>query len=400
MNYKNLCDNYKNKKFSIKFLKKYKIVNSDIGLREIGLGGSSAIFLTLNGKNKLFIKIIPVEKFINMKIRPNYYYYEVKILQFLTRKYLLNSRTPHIAILYNFQFNSNLTDIVEYIINKKKCLTLDEKLTSVKKQSFFAVTMCNLLEKIKYNIIANNYYTMFIEYCNYNLSSFLHTEMTKLVKSGNTDFMCYRLDKIMFEIIFTLAIIQKDYDGFIHGDLFCRNVMILISNKKQNNNYIEYNYGYKKFYIPDDGFITKIIDFGKSIIANKLVDNTYNLFKKYNDYYKFNPFNHKVDIYNLLHDIYDGENLNNNSLMYYKNILKISSKKFQPIRNTLFKFINLNIIDKINKNNRILLNSLWNIDSVKIIEKCVKTPHDYIMSNTFDRFSTLPKNGIIVSIYK
>ena len=46
----------------------------------------------------------------------------------------------------------------------------------------------------------------------------------------------------MFQIIFTLAIIQEKYPSFVHHDFFLRNILGKIIYEYEDNDYAEYNY--------------------------------------------------------------------------------------------------------------------------------------------------------------
>ena len=70
------------------------------------------------------------------------------------------------------------------------------------------------------------------------------------------------IDRISFQTIFTLAIILDKYPTFVHNDFFLRNILGTIENKYEMNEYVEYNFKGKKFYLHANGFYIKINDFG------------------------------------------------------------------------------------------------------------------------------------------
>ena len=109
-----------------------------------------------------------------------------------------------------------------------------------------------------------------------------------------------------------------------------------------------------------------------------------------------NPFHLKSDIFNLLHDIYDGQNLGSISIKEYARIYKLKHSRMVPITNFMNKFIQTNIIDKINIKNRELLNETWNIDQIKILEKSIQTPDQYLSKTIFESYQQLPEDGIII----
>jgi hypothetical protein len=99
---------------------------------------------------------------------------------------------------------------------------------------------------------------------------------------------------LLFQILHTLATIQKEYNGFSHNNLLLKNVGIYL--KKQNNNYTEYE-GFKndKFYVPNPGFDVKITNFEYSSIP-----------KFYENKSTKNQFNSYYDIFTFLNDMLEG----------------------------------------------------------------------------------------------
>ena len=99
---------------------------------------------------------------------------------------------------------------------------------------------------------------------------------------------------LLFQVIHTLAVLQKEFIGFQHNNLLLTNIFVYL--KKTNDDYVEYD-GFKndKFYLPNIGFDIKITNFEKSIIP-KYYDN-----KKYkpNQYYDLYTFMNEL----LLNDI-------------------------------------------------------------------------------------------------
>lgn len=371
-----------------------------------GHGGSKNIILIAKNKNNIdiIVKIIPDSIYKNTKIKPNADQLEIKFYQFFTQKYILTDKTPHIVGIYNNQFCPDISKILINIKQKdKKCATYEEILS--KKTNYTNNRICDLLLQKQMKIIDSTFNILLLEYCYGELSVFLKWNLNQInISKGRnainavTDFI-YELTRILFQIIFTLAIIQNDYPGFLHGDFFVRNILLSLENTYKKNQYVSYHFMQRVFYLPANGIYAKINDFGMSIIANEIQNNTYELEKVSNGYIHKNPFNNKSDIFNLLHDIYDGQDLGNQSLLSLAYSLKISSEKMKPILDTINKFINIKTIDKLNKNNRMLLNQTWNIDKVSILEKTILTPKEYLIKNYFDIFQELPENSEIVKSF-
>jgi hypothetical protein len=90
---------------------------------------------------------------------------------------------------------------------------------------------------------------------------------------------------LLFQVIHTLAVLQKEFTGFKHNNLLLKNIFVYL--KKNENIYNEYD-GFKndKFYLPNFGFDIKITNFEKSIIP-KYYENEKNDKNEYYDLYTF-----------------------------------------------------------------------------------------------------------------
>lgn len=94
---------------------------------------------------------------------------------------------------------------------------------------------------------------------------------------------------LLFQIIHTLAVLQKEFVGFKHNNLTLKNILIYL--KKNDDNYTEYE-GFKndKFYLPNFGFDIKISNFEQSIIPKY-----YEIEKTKSNYY--------YDLYTFMNDL-------------------------------------------------------------------------------------------------
>lgn len=369
----------------------------------VGSGGSVNIVLKVQDKygTMLIIKIIPDLVYINVKTKPNYHLLAIKFYQFFTKKYLLTDRTLHIVGIYNHQICNKFGKLLANIKPKHSgCSSLEEKLTKPPKYDPVNEHICSLLEKYRMKLVEPYYNIVLLEHCTTDFGELIEWHMNDIKKSKHKNisikYFIQTLQRILFQIIFTLAIIKDDYPGFMHGDFFVRNILISYENNFNQNDYLAYHYKQKIFYLPANGPYAKINDFDFTIIANELEPNTYQLEKKLLKLNRVNPFNPKTDIYNLLHDMYDGQKLGSTSINYLAQILNIPAKTMKPIRQFLKKFINVSVIDKINRFNRYLLNSIWNIDRVKILEDTVLVPQEYLYRDHFRIYQNLPKDGNIV----
>jgi hypothetical protein len=91
------------------------------------------------------------------------------------------------------------------------------------------------------------------------------------------DTMPYNIKKILFQIIFTLAVLQKEHDGFRHNMLNPDSIYVYL--KKESTDSDRYEFGDMNFYIKDNSIDTKITNF--FIASTK---------DKKNDYYDLHYF--------------------------------------------------------------------------------------------------------------
>ena len=108
---------------------------------------------------------------------------------------------------------------------------------------------------------------------------------------------------LIFQVVHTLAILQKEYEGFRHNNLKLKNILIYL--KKQSDSYTEYIFNDVKYYVPNSGFDIKITNFEYSIIPKYYgLINANNPNIKFAD--KINPY---YDLYVFLNDLLEGTTL-------------------------------------------------------------------------------------------
>lgn len=403
MNFNDLYDIFHKLKYSCYLTDK----NFHLNRIFLGSGGSDNIIVEVIDRannSALIFKAIPKNVYFNVKKKPDYDQLEIKMYKFLTQKYIMTNRSPHIVGIYNHQICKKLDKFIMSIKpSKKKCPTYEDQLTKNIPYNKVQDTLCNLLQRYEFKLIEPEFDIIMLERCQFDVSYALNHYLAeihktkspsklKLVQSG----FIYYFRRIIFQLIFTLALIKDDYPGFQHGDFFMRNILINHENDYQDNDYVAYHYKQKIFYMQANGAYSKINDFGYTVIANELQPNVYDIHKPLREMHHNNPFNQKTDLFNFFHDLYDGQDLGGNSFntMVYK--LKLPKKKVEPFRQFLSRYFKINIIDRVNKINRQLLDQTWNIDKLKILEDTLKTPDEYLMGNYFKVLQFLPNGSNIV----
>ena len=357
-----------------------------------GSGGSSNLIIIgkLNDK-KIVIKLVPhFKKRPIQKKSPNNDIIEIVLYKYFTKKYILKNITPHIVGIYNHRYCSNLKKILP------KCPSMKTLLT---KKNVKVSTICMFKDKSK-RLFEKEYEVVLLEYCH----TTIHDEMKKLLKrliNKKINFVIIEdfIYRVCFQIIYTLDCLQKNDKYFTHNDFFLRNILGVNEHIYRDNDYIEYIIHNKSFYLPANGFYSKINDFGYSVIYPKIKPNivskdtgpfSWHLWK-YND--------KKSDIYNFFYDFYDGSNFGATSTMELIKKLKIRSNYKNKIKDIFNKFIKVNQIDKMNSINKYRLWSIWNISKYDFLQKLVRTPKEYLLSNIFKRYIKLPKNGKIIRTF-
>jgi hypothetical protein len=266
--------------------------------------------------------------------------------------------------------------------------------------------------------IENIFDLTYLELCPTNITK----EFSNLLKQkNNLELIQPFINRVVFQFMFTLCAIYEKYPTFIHNDCFLRNILAINYSNYSNNDYIEYvitqNINNKiietKYYLPANGICIKLNDFGFSFAMPKLGDKL--LFKKtenrdliidkYNRERGFTTSNKKgKDVWNFLYDLYDGQNFGANSLTEeIRNLKDINKKKktelLNIVKTEIHKYLDTNIIDKINKNNKDLLSGLWNINNIEELIASYKKPKEYFNNNTFINYTLKPKNSNITNTF-
>ena len=187
-------------------------------------------------------------------------------LIFLFEELVLNFNTPHLIlpiISYKTSFKNLNIDNLTIFNNSKK----------------------NMMDFNKYSIFED--VTLYLtEWCdNDTLSSFLNINREKFIKNP------YLWNNLLFQLIYTLTVIQLKYPNFRHNDLHLGNILVSSYYTKGFNLYkIKLENKVYEYYIPNVGFQIKLWDFDwaclepdiiniKALMAKKNMKNrTYDLF--------------------------------------------------------------------------------------------------------------------------
>lgn len=210
----------------------------------------------------------------------------------------------------------------------------------------------------------------------------LHELLTKWLIEDDGGITNEFLEIISFQIIFTLAHIQKRCCGFRHNDLYSDNIFVHKSPYVENS-YNLYIYEEHEFVVPVpyivvDGVKTAIeiviADFGLSEIVDSELYNIYASFPDYGiqhtkcDYY---------DLHLIFNDLYSNVVNANNGIVRYENWLKMVKRNVLP---EIFRgpSSSIGIRDNVSQqtiDNYVITNKNWRLSS--------QIQNDYVNGGTY-----------------
>lgn len=376
---------YSKTKFDIK-----KVINKNKHNIFTGSGGSNNVVIVLES---VVLKIIP--EFTKSKlntIKMNNDQIEIKFYDFFTREFIMTNITPHIVGMFE---STKIYDISRIF---PKCKTADELFFIAEKNiSKTEKMLCKLKKYHDHKKLLNKADLLVLEKCTTSIDKEAKLIIESKISGKNKLRSLQKfVNRTIFQFMYTMASIHKLYPNFIHNDMFLRNILAINENKYSDNDYIEYIFNNKHYYLEANGIYIKINDFGFSLNPPYIIST---LVEQINDFPLGNMEinNNLRDTYTFLYDYYDGNNFGCNSVM---SLLKKKSSFKTKIRNIFKKYLDVQTIDKIHKINRNKLGNVWNIGDSKILKNTVKLPHKYFSDGKFDKYMGLPKDANIVMTYQ
>ena len=354
-----------------------------------GKGGSNNIIVV---QEDVAIKVIPdFKKPPRTKIKSNNDKMEIEFYKLLTNEFLRSDVTPHIVGYYS---NYKLLDIKK--IFPRQCLTKEQKLfIPPEKINWIDDRLCYMKHEYDNYLMEPKADIIILENCSITIESQIKM-ILQLPSKKRYDNLISFIHRTIFQFIYTIAQIQSRYKNFIHNDMFLRNTLGIIEDKYQQNDYVEYIFHKKSYYLPTNGFYLKINDFGYSLNP-PYITSTLEIDLKENPLSNYELHDPKRDVYTFLYDYFDGANFGSESVMRLIEKEKPHIKKM--IEQLFKKYINVETIKKINKTNKHLLDWLWNIGDIKVLQDSVKLPYEYFDNGVFNQYKKLPKDGNVVKIF-
>ena len=154
------------------------------------------------------------------------------LFSYLLSSLVINKHTSHI-----------LLPIVNFDIKYEKIEPLLKNLPIYK----------SINDKVEFNEIKNIFSVRIREHF------FQSKNLKEYLKENKCDFR-----QLIFQVIHTLAVIQKEFPGFRHNNLSVENIIIYLKKKDVSEN--TYIFGNYKWVIPDIGFDIKITNFEKATL--------------------------------------------------------------------------------------------------------------------------------------
>ncbi len=149
------------------------------------------------------------------------------------------------------------------------------------------------------------------------------------------------LDRLLFQVCFTLETIKLKFPRYAHNDLFIRNILVAdTSLVYKPNQYLRYYYKDKVFDVPAPGLFIKITDLGMNQLNAAF-------YKKHNIRMPC-PLNPHRDYFSILYDLYDGANLGGKS---FRTLIK-NKEKWRKVERYFDQFLDTKNIKKIIKNKK------------------------------------------------
>jgi len=219
-----------------------------------------------------------------------------------------------------------------------------------------------LKEKVPKDLVNNDLNVMIVEKVHGDLKGYLEKILVKKTETVSTEKnieIIKKLDSILFQIIYTLYIFNKEFDGFVHGDLHMGNILIknepLLKTKTYkiiryyDSEKIEYN-----IEIETDMVSPKIWDFATSFVGN-INKNIH----EYDKYFTYKKDNHLI--------IYPHQVSNKDLLFLLQSICTLGSTYHLPKE----------YIDELQELFRNNINKIFNVFLGRIKEKTELTEYDY-----------------------
>nr|AEX62789.1 putative serine_threonine protein kinase [Moumouvirus Monve] len=220
---------------------------------------------------------------------------ELKMIKLLSY-FVVNKKTPHF-VLPIYTFNTSITKFIN--IPKNLIDVNDQKNEMYKK----------FIEKYHKGEYENLVSVLISEWCNGG-------DLLDYIRKNYENMTLKTWTIIIFQILFTLALVHDKYPNFKHNDMKANNILLQITDIKRfkPNHHYRYNMGNVAFVIPNIDLQVKIWDFDfsciKGLIENNKVNsdwtNDINITNNPNRYYDMHYFFNTLISKRFFQQFYDG----------------------------------------------------------------------------------------------
>lgn len=328
----------------------------------------------------------------------------LQIASFLTDRFTVTQKTPGIRSIYYLGMGDDLTKIIK----KGDCPSLEDSYLGDHTISSMAMATCYLLGTANLFSIKDidhraeaivtlgpKYYLTISEIgTTWNELIFvLGEEMIKKISTPES--VCLDLDRMIFQLLFTLAVIQEQYPGFSHSELNVKDVLCRFHSSNPVNRRV-YHFQGKSWELASNGWYAKLDNFERSYIlpiesesvSDSDSDPKLVAIKTASDFpHPFTPYD---DAWYLLYHLH----------IFLKNHfaeMRYPYQYFYPVLYRVERLLDMTIIDKLSVINPSPLQRVPR--TLALSPKTLataKTPREYLVQGYFDHLSlpTAPSNKI------
>ena len=354
-------------------------------------------------KYNIILQQIIKGKFKNMMIENNNYYYKEYSHDFpITYKISFYKDQKEI---YDLSSNINNDSLFSYLLStlilskKTKHILLPLLNIDINYNDIEFIFDDNIKYKLKNKIKSNE----ILNICSVQIKEHYYKQIL-LNEYLKTNICDYKI--LLFQIIYTLAVIQNEYPTFRHNNLILNNIFIYCKNKSDIVN--NYN-GFQNdiFYVPNNGFDIKIYNFENATINKYYGNSIYNPY--YDIYILFKDFLNNIkcsdDIISFIKK-YIPEKFNENEIIikpidllydnFFSEYIKINSKEDSKMNSKEAGKMNSKGASKMNSKEAGKMNSK---EAGKMISKGDSKMNSKLLqiSMDSDNYSILGKQNKLIS---
>ena len=357
--------------------------------------GASVIFLgskETNVEYTLKIFHLPGKRYSSVR-RTCEIYIEQLFTVFLTEKILDNNITPHIIrCIYAQKKCNGLSALIKKIIGRdcpSRKIRVNQNI-----DNDWVGKYCDVVNQIDAGILDDKYESLMVETWGKSMNTYILSMARELEYENSFRYdrklmlAEKKIDRLYFQIMFTLAAIRSKYPGFIHGDLFTKNIVVDDISSYGPDEYFEYHLFGKIFYFSCNGSHAKLIDFQFSRMANNPGTEELSIDNIFGDSAVYNmrgTINDTTDTWGITGDtIYE--------------IYSFGYPAASKLAKMIEKYVNMEFYQQaVEARDR--YGWVYGTDGVDSIAKAVKLPEGYIRSDIFDKYTIKPPGAKIVKSF-